>query len=119
VSITKVVKVIVVALPDASVIVTVTPEYEPSSKFEKVNELLPIAAVAEVEKDNELVKVPTSLVVRVILGVALLFGVDIPEASVKEGGAESNNQVNSVAALLAFPAASVNTPALIFIDVAP
>ena len=90
-----------------------------SLRLEKVKRLLPEAAVAEVEKDNELVIVPASLLLNVILGVALLFGVDIPDTRVKDGEPESNNQVNSVAALLEFPAASVKVSAAILIAVAP
>ena len=63
--------------------------------------------------------VPASLLLNVILGVALLFGVDIPETSVKDGEPESNNQENSVAALLELPAASVKVSAEILIAVAP
>ena len=48
-----------------------------------------------------------------------MLGVVIPDTRDKEGEPESNNQENSVAALLELPAASVKVSAEILIAVAP
>ena len=98
VSITKVLRVSVVEFPDASVNVTVSPEYVPSLNSVKVIVLADAVPLVDVLNPSEQVIVPASLEVITTFGVLSLFGVPTAVVSVSVGGVlsiSSNNPVEN------------------------